>query len=154
MKAALFYEDVLRHARDDAGIHVQCAHKFKDPGELYRAEQHYNEASVLIPNDPDLSLQFGHFYMVTSRLAEAELSYRRTAELMSGVAEPIDELAGLVRNRRSNSGDNGVHRFTAPTRKASRDAHAKGVRSSGATAGIHYLLQPPDRKTANLCELS
>jgi hypothetical protein len=34
MKAALFCEKVLSHAPDDAAIHVQCGHMFKEVGEL------------------------------------------------------------------------------------------------------------------------
>jgi Tfp pilus assembly protein PilF len=121
MKAALFYEKILSRVPDDAGIHVQCGHMFKEAGELDRAEQHYNKACALMPNDPDLALQFGHFYKVAGRLDEAERSYRRAAELMPGAAEPVDELAGLLRNRWSNSGEHGSQRFTAsPSRKSYR----------------------------------
>jgi ADP-heptose:LPS heptosyltransferase len=111
MKAAFFYEEVLSQAPDDAAIHVQCGHMFKEAGELYRAEQHYNKARVLMPNDPDLALQLGHFYKVAGRLEEAELSYRRAAELMPGAAEPVEELAGLARRRQSHSSDNRLQRF-------------------------------------------
>ena len=113
MKAALFYEKVLSHAPDDAAIYVQCGHMFKEAGELDRAEQHYNKARRLMPNDPDLALQLGHFYKVAGRLNEAERSYRRAAELMPGAAEPVDELAGLLRNRWSNNGEHGSQQFTA-----------------------------------------
>jgi tetratricopeptide (TPR) repeat protein len=74
-----------------------------------------------VPNDPDLALQFGHFYKVAGRLDEAERYYRRAAELMPGAAEPVDELAGLLRNRWSNSGEHGSQSFTAfPSRKSYR----------------------------------
>jgi ADP-heptose:LPS heptosyltransferase/tetratricopeptide (TPR) repeat protein len=132
MKAALFYEKVLSHVPEDAGIHVQCGHMFKEARELDRAEQHYNKARVLMPNDPDLALQLGHFYKVAGRLDEAELSYRRAAELMPGAAEPVDELAGLFRNRPSNRGENDSQRFTAsPARKSNRTR--SGVRRHAST---------------------
>src|SRR5215471_7822401 len=118
-KAARFYEKVLSYTPNDAAIHVQCGHMLKEEGELARAEQHYNKARVLMPNDPDLALQFGHFYKVAGRLGEAELSYRRAAELMPGAAEPVDELAGLLRGRWSNNGEHGSQQFAAsPLRKS------------------------------------
>ena len=120
-KAASLYEKVLSYTPNDAAIHVQCGHMLKEAGELERAEQHYNKARVLMPNDPDLALQFGHFYKMAGRLGEAERSYRRAAELMPGAAEPVDELAGLLRNRWSNSGEHASQRFTAPpSRKSGR----------------------------------
>ena len=111
MKAARFYEKALRHVPDHAGIHVQCGHMFKEGGELDRAEQHYSKARLLMPDDPDLALQLGHFYKVAGRLDEAELSYKRAAELMPGATQPVYELAGLARNRQSNSSDNRLQRF-------------------------------------------
>ena len=127
IKAALLYEKVLSRAPDDAGIHVQCGHMFKEAGELDRAEQHYSRARVLTPNDPDLALQLGHFYKIAGRLDEAELSYRRAAQLMPGAAEPVDELAGLLQNRWGNSDDNGSQRFAASRSRKSERA-GSGVR--------------------------
>jgi Flp pilus assembly protein TadD len=121
MKAALFYEKALRHVPDHAGVHVQCGHMFKEAGELDQAEQHYDKARMLMPNDPDLALQFGHFYKVAGRLDEAERCYRKAAELMPGAPEPLDELAGLLRNRWN--GEHGLQRLTAfPPRKSYRAA--------------------------------
>jgi tetratricopeptide (TPR) repeat protein len=146
-KAALLYEKVLSRAPDDAGIHVQCGHMFKEAGELDRAEQHYNSARRLMPNDPDLALQFGHFYKVAGRLDEAELSYRRAAELMPGAAEPVDELAGLLQNRRSNSGKGGSQQFTAsPPRKSYRSG--AGVR--GRAPADRTASQPAGGKALHL----
>ena len=137
MKAALFYEKLLSHVPDDAAIHVQCGHMFKEAGELDRAEQHYNKARRLMPNDPDLALQLGHFYKVAGRLDEAELSYRRAAELMPGAAEPVDELARLLRDRRSNNGEHGAQQFTAsPLRKSYR---------TGAEVGRHARTPTPSQ---------
>ena len=141
MKAALFYEKVLSRAPDDAAIYVQCGHMFKEAGELDRAEQHYNKARALVPNDPDLALQFGHFYKVAGRLDEAERSYRRAAELMPGAAEPVDELAGLLRNRWSNNGEHGSQQFTAsPSRQSYRSGaevrrHARADPAASQSAG-------------------
>jgi ADP-heptose:LPS heptosyltransferase/Flp pilus assembly protein TadD len=147
IKAARFYEKALRHVPDDAGIHVQCGHMFKEAGELDRAELHYNKARLLMPNDPDLALQFGHFYKVAGRLDEAELSYRRAAELMPGAAEPVDELVGLIRNRRSNNGDNGSRRFTgSPPGKSGRGG--SGTRRYANTDLA--ALQPAEGKALHL----
>jgi ADP-heptose:LPS heptosyltransferase/Tfp pilus assembly protein PilF len=147
MKAALAYEKVLSHVPDDAGIHVQCGHMFKEAGELERAEQHYNKARLLMPNDPDLALQFGHFYKMAGRLDEAERSYRRAAELMPGAAEPVDELAGLFRSRRSNSGEDGSQRFTASSPREPNRAGSGGRRHARTNPAAS---QAAARKTLHL----
>ena len=147
MRSAHFYEKVLSYVPDDAAIHVQCGHMFKEAGEFERAEQHYNKARRIMPNDPDLALQLGHFYKVAGRLDEAELSYRRAAELMPGAAEPVDELAGLVRNRQSISGDSGMRRLVAPARKSDRTGrevrrHARADPTASQLAGgktVHLI---------------
>ena len=96
-----------------------------------------------MPNDPDLALQFGHFYKVAGRLGEAELSYRRAAELMPGAAEPVDELAGLLRNRWSNGGEHGSQRFTA---SPSRKSVAAGRASAGTRVPTPLASQLGPRK--------
>jgi len=96
-KAALLYEKALRLAPDDAAIHIQCGHMFKEAGDLARAERHYGQAKELTPNDPDLALQLGHFYKVAGRPLEAELAYRRAIDLDPDWPEPATELAGLYR---------------------------------------------------------
>ena len=80
-KAALLYEEALRLVPDDAAIHIQCGHMFKEAGDLIRAEHHYRKAKQLTPDDPDLALQLGHFYKVAGQLPEAELAYRRAIDL-------------------------------------------------------------------------
>jgi Tfp pilus assembly protein PilF len=147
MKAALFYEKALRHVPDHAEIHVQCGHMFKEAGELARAEQHYNKGPRLMPNDPDLALQFGHFYKVAGRLDEAERSYRRAAELMPGAAEPVDELARLLRNPWSNNGEHGSQQFTAsPLRKS----YLSGAEVHRRARADPAASQPAGGKTAHL----
>jgi ADP-heptose:LPS heptosyltransferase len=96
-KAALLYEKALRLVPDDAAIHIQCGHMFKEAGDLARAEQHYRRAEQLTPDDPDLALQLGHFYKVAGRLYESELSYRRAMELEPDWAEAAIQLGGLYR---------------------------------------------------------
>lgn len=71
----------LRLVPEDAAIHIQCGHMFKEAGDLSRAEHHYDQAKQLNPDDPDLALQLGHFYKVAGRLQEAELAYRRAIDL-------------------------------------------------------------------------
>ena len=158
MKAALLYEKALRHVPDNAGIHVQCGHMFKEAGELDRAEQHYDKARRLMPNDPDLALQFGHFYKVAGRLDEAERSYRRAAELMPGAAEPVDQLAGLLRDRWSNSGEHGSQQFAASTLRKSyhtpraevgRHARADPVASQPAGGKTAHLIRQADEACAS-----
>src|SRR5215203_3256185 len=71
--AARLYEQVLTRELGNTSIHIQCGHMLKEAGDLARAEYHYNRASQLTPNDPDLALQRGHFYKVAGRHREAEL---------------------------------------------------------------------------------
>jgi ADP-heptose:LPS heptosyltransferase len=71
---------------------------FKEAGDLTRAEQHYHQAQQLTPYDPDLALQFGHFYKVTGRLAEAETAYKRAVALDRNWAEPARCLGDLYRS--------------------------------------------------------
>jgi ADP-heptose:LPS heptosyltransferase/tetratricopeptide (TPR) repeat protein len=97
-RAALLYEKALRLVPDNAAIHIQCGHMFKEAGELASAEPHYLHAKQLTPHDPDLALQLGHFYKVAGRPKEAELSYKRAIELDPAWPEPAIELAGLYRN--------------------------------------------------------
>jgi ADP-heptose:LPS heptosyltransferase len=97
-RAALLYEKALRLVPENAAIHIQCGHMFKEAGELASAEPHYLHAKQLTPDDPDLALQLGHFYRVAGRPREAELSYKRAIELDPAWPEPAIELAGLYRN--------------------------------------------------------
>jgi ADP-heptose:LPS heptosyltransferase len=97
LKAALLYEKALRLVPEDAAIHVQCGHMFKEAGDLGRAEHHYHQARQLTPDDPDLALQLGHFYKVAGRLQEAELAYRRAIDLDPDWPEPAIQLAELYR---------------------------------------------------------
>jgi ADP-heptose:LPS heptosyltransferase len=96
-KAALLYEKALRFAPNDAAIHIQCGHMFKEAGDLAHAEPHYLKAKQLTPDDPDLALQLGHFNKVAGRLYEAELAYRRAMELDPDWPEPAIRLAELYR---------------------------------------------------------
>jgi ADP-heptose:LPS heptosyltransferase len=68
---------------------------FKEAGDLPHAEAHYLRAKELTPNDPDLTLQLGHFHKVAGRLKEAELSYKRAMELAPAWPEPAIQLANL-----------------------------------------------------------
>lgn len=90
--AAALYDEALRMAPGNAGIHVQCGHMFKEAGVLPRAELHYAEASRLAPDDADLALQLGHFYKVAGRPQEASAAYRRAAALRPGWSAPVEEL--------------------------------------------------------------
>jgi ADP-heptose:LPS heptosyltransferase/Flp pilus assembly protein TadD len=102
-RAALLYQKALRLVPDDAAIHIQCGHMFKEAGDLVRAEHHYTEAKQLTPDDPDLMLQLGHFYKIAGRLPEAELAYRRAIELKPDWAEAAHELSELPLLDRGNS---------------------------------------------------
>jgi ADP-heptose:LPS heptosyltransferase len=96
-RAASLYEQYLHREPDNADIHIQCGHMFKEAGDLTRAEHHYTKAKSLAPDDPDLALQFGHLYKVAGRLQEAELSYRRATDLDPDWPEPAIQLAELYR---------------------------------------------------------
>jgi ADP-heptose:LPS heptosyltransferase len=111
-KAALLYEKALRLVPDDAAIHIQCGHMFKEAGDLARAEQHYRRAEQLTPDDADLALQLGHFNKVAGRLYEAELAYRRAMELDPDWAEPAICLADLYRTGWRNHTKGGAGRQT------------------------------------------
>ena len=97
LEAALLYENALRLAPDDAAIHIQCGHMFKEAGDITSAEAHYLRAKQLTPADPDLALQLGHFYKVAGRLPEAEASYKRAMELAPVWPEPPIQLAILYK---------------------------------------------------------
>ena len=97
LQAAILYEEALRLAPDNAAIHIQCGHMFKEAGDLASAEPHYLQAKQLTPDDPDLALQLGHFHKVAGRLNEAELSYKRAIELDPTWTEPAMQLAMLYR---------------------------------------------------------
>jgi ADP-heptose:LPS heptosyltransferase len=96
-RAASLYEQYLHREPDNAAIHIQCGHMFKEAGDLTRAEHHYTKAKKLDPNDPDLALQCGHFYKVAGRLQEAEFAYRRAIDLDPDWPEPAIQLAELYR---------------------------------------------------------
>jgi ADP-heptose:LPS heptosyltransferase len=96
-KAALLYEKALSFAPNDAAIHIQCGHMFKEAGDLARAEPHYLKAKQLTPDDPDLALQLGHFYKVAGRPKEAERYYSRAIEIDPGWSEPAIELEQLYK---------------------------------------------------------
>jgi ADP-heptose:LPS heptosyltransferase/tetratricopeptide (TPR) repeat protein len=96
-QAALLYEEALHLIPNNAAIHIQCGHMFKEAGDLVSAEPHYLRAKQLTPDDPDLALQLGHFYKVALRLKEAELSYKRAMELDPAWSEPVIELGILYR---------------------------------------------------------
>jgi ADP-heptose:LPS heptosyltransferase len=95
-KAALLYEEALRIKPDNAAIHVQCGHMFKEAGELADAERHYLEAHRLMPNDADLALQFGHLYKIAGELSRSAEAYRRALELEPYWSEPARELEQLT----------------------------------------------------------
>ena len=95
--AALLYEQVLGIRPDNAAIHIQCGHMFKEAGDLVPAERHYLAARTLSPDDPDLALQLGHFYKVAGRPEECLAAYRRAADLRPDWQEPLRELAEFRR---------------------------------------------------------
>jgi ADP-heptose:LPS heptosyltransferase len=96
-RAALLYEKALRLVPDNAAIHIQCGHMFKEAGELASAEPHYLRAKQLTPDDPDLALQLGHFYKVAGRPKEAERFYKQAIELNPASSEPVIQLGVLYR---------------------------------------------------------
>jgi ADP-heptose:LPS heptosyltransferase len=97
-EAAVFYAEALANGREnDAGIHVQAGHMFKEAHDYESAERHYLAALALTPDDADLAVQFGHFYKLTGRLRAAAQSYRRALELKPGWGDAQRELETLAR---------------------------------------------------------
>ncbi len=68
----------------------------KEAGELAAAERHYQAALRLMPDDPDLALQLGHFHRVAGRVAEAKGAYERAATLRPDWRDPVTELERLA----------------------------------------------------------
>jgi ADP-heptose:LPS heptosyltransferase/tetratricopeptide (TPR) repeat protein len=93
--AAVLYNEALHLSPDNAAIHVQCGHMYKEAGDLNNAELHYDAANRLIPKDPDLALQLGHFYKISGRTREAAAAYERAIELNPNWPEPRAELTHL-----------------------------------------------------------
>jgi ADP-heptose:LPS heptosyltransferase len=156
-KAAVLYEKALRMMPDDAAIHIQCGHMFKEAGELTRAEHHYLRAKQLTPGDPDLALQFGHFYKVTGRLQEAEFAYRKAMELDPDWAEPAIELTELYRSGWRNHTKDAARQRLSPNGSATLGLTIPALSSVDAQirlppfpfdAGLVPELapQPPDSK--------
>jgi Flp pilus assembly protein TadD len=117
-RAALLYERALRLVPDNAAIHIQCGHMFKEAGELASAEPHYLQAKQLSPDDPDLALQLGHFYKVAGRPKEAELSYKRAIELDPAWPEPAIQLAVLYRTGWGNETKGRIGEWIIPASSA------------------------------------
>ena len=96
-EAADIYADIIAREPDRAAIHVQCGHMNKETRRYKLAEQHYLAAEALMPADPDLQLQLGHFYKVTGQPGKAAAAYRQAASLDPGWMEPLNEFAALKR---------------------------------------------------------
>jgi ADP-heptose:LPS heptosyltransferase len=94
-EAAGLYEQALALNPDDAAIHIQCGHMFKEAGVLAKSEEHYRHAQELTPDDADLALQLGHFYKVAGRLRESAAAYARALELEPEWLDPAAELNAL-----------------------------------------------------------
>jgi ADP-heptose:LPS heptosyltransferase/tetratricopeptide (TPR) repeat protein len=154
VRAALLYEKALRFVPEDAAIHIQCGHMFKEAGDLARAELHYLRANKLTPNDPDLALQLGHFHNVAGRPSDAERSYKRAMELDPTWPEPAIQLAMLYRTswrNRSGAMDKGLVPELAPLPPESKFQHQAeeiAVRSLGHRErtrwGVHNTLRGVD----------
>jgi ADP-heptose:LPS heptosyltransferase len=114
LTAAVLYERALDLTPNDAAIHVQCGHMFKEAGELAQAERHYCRAQQLTPDDADLALQLGHFYKVTGRLQEAELAFKRAADLDPDWPESRKQLAELYQRGWRNHLAHGMERPNPP----------------------------------------
>ncbi len=149
-KATRLYERALQIVPDDAAIHIQCGHMFKEFGDLANAERHYRQANHLTPDDPDLALQLGHFYKVAGRLEEAELAYRRAIALKPDWAEPAHQLAELGRVGWSNQAEQGTavksrsKRAQNVIRQADAARDAKKYRGAAALYEKALRLDPDD----------
>lgn len=95
--AADIYADVLVREPDRAAIHVQCGHMNKEARRYELAQKHYRIAETLMPTDPDLQLQLGHFYKVIGHRTAALAAYKQAASLDPEWMEPLAEFATLKR---------------------------------------------------------
>ena len=66
---------------DDAAIHIQCGHMFKEAAILPKAEEHYKLAHELTPDDPDLAIKLqrlsGRAYLTWAENATESAEIRR-----------------------------------------------------------------------------
>lgn len=104
-EAALLYAEALRLRPDDAGIHVQAGHMFKESFRPAEAETHYRTAVALAPDDAEAALQLGHFLKTGGRLIEADAAYGRAAEIKPAWPTPRQERERLARAGLMATGD-------------------------------------------------
>ena len=97
--AAELYAAILKGLPNNAAVHVQAGHMYKEAGELSQAQNHYLAARRLTPDDADLHLQIGHFYKVCGRITDAANAYEEAARLCPGWELPAAELADLRASR-------------------------------------------------------
>ena len=151
--AAGLYAEALRLDPDQAALHVQAGHMFKEAGQFDQAEAHYQEAERRIPDDADLHLQLGHFYKRSERMAEAIGAYRVAATLSSepareelrilGAAIPAPSSAeSLVRPQTARLGRMGKKALRALRRRADAARDAKHY-APAAKLYVQVLAQRP-----------
>jgi GT2 family glycosyltransferase/glycosyltransferase involved in cell wall biosynthesis/putative intracellular protease/amidase len=112
---------------------MQAGHMFKEDHQFEAAEGHYTNARLLMPSDPDVFLQLGHFYKTTGRLYEAFAAYGQAAQLSPGWTEPEREAAevqGRIRRVLQPSSDAG-----SPQRALPAPAARRGIAPSTAVIG-------------------
>jgi ADP-heptose:LPS heptosyltransferase len=96
VRAALLYEEALRHRPERADLHVQRGHMLKEAGDLAGAEAAYALAEAVMPRDADLAMQQGHLFKAQGRIAEAHAAYGRARALAPEWSEPVREIASLA----------------------------------------------------------
>ena len=97
--AASLFEAFLQFEPDNAAIHVQCAHMYKEAHDLVAAEQHYQCALKLTPDDADLALQLGHFEKMLGRYDRAADFYAKAAATDPALATAAIELENLKKSK-------------------------------------------------------
>lgn len=80
-RAAVFYTRALNIDPENASIHVQAGHMFKESGDRASAERHYLQAAALVPEDRDPHLQLAHLYKNTDQLRQAYAHFLRAMEI-------------------------------------------------------------------------
>lgn len=93
--AATLYAEALRLGPENAAIHIQCGHMYKEVGQFDLAYDHYGRAEQLEPRNADLMLQIGHFHKVAGRPAMARDYYERALAAAPGWAAAQGELRAL-----------------------------------------------------------
>ena len=123
-RAAEHYAEALRTAPDNAPIHIQAAHMFKESGDLASAERHYMHALAIAPHDRDANLHLAHLYKNSERPLDAYTYFLRLAEIDPDA--PGRDLEHVTRQL-NMAGVQGANMATAASALTLKAAEASGL---------------------------